>query len=727
MATIVLGGLGALVGSSFGGPAGARLGFAIGAAIGGMFDEGMNQPRSDVGKLTDLRYSGSSYGAVIPRVWGANRVAGNVIWVQKDASGNHLYEHTRSTGGGGKGLGGGGGSTEYWYSASLALQICAGEQTFPDGTSLNRNVSLVKLWANDKVVWDVADVTHAINLTFYSGSETQLQDPLMVIAEGANAPAVRGYAYCVIQDMDLSDFGGTVPNFSAELATDAVTDGDIASDMMRACGLTAADIDVTDATSTVRGLLENSVTTGVQSLEPLHLAFQTDRVEVDGKMTLIARGRAVDRTVSEDDLGSHTGSIESEIPRVTRTQLNTDEFPGVMNVEYSDYDTHFEQGVQSDKRHTDNLLNTATASFNLTMTADEAKGLASLLLDQKWSEDSPHEIALPLKYLDCIPSDILLVPTENGDVRLRILDIQDSPGSEIKVWLITDSVHVLTQQGSGTGGTGPGNTTLPIVPTEFIAWSGTEIHDDHMGIAGFYAAGWGESGWSGANVYYSLDGGTTYILGAPMPSRSAFGVTSSVLSSAGAVADTFDDTNTVTVNLTLSEGALASDTDANIESGSNQAIVGNEILGFGTATLGSPYNYTLSHLRRGERASVMTGHANPERFCQLTNAVVRVSLPNSAIATTIKVKVVSTREDIADVTAKNVVIATPNPKPPRIPTAHAASHMDGGSDELLLNEFGDPSASVEFAQQQALQFRIENRTSDPSSPAVGEIWLRTDL
>ncbi len=40
---------------------------------------------------------------------------------------------------------------------------------------------------------------------------------------------------------------------------------------------------------------------------------------------------------------------------------------------------------------------------------------------------------------------------------------------------------------------------------------------------------------------------------------------------------------------------------------------------------------------------------------------------------------------------------------------------------------GTPIASVEFNQQQALQLRIENRTSDPGSPAVGQMWLRTDL
>ncbi len=62
-----------------------------------------------------------------------------------------------------------------------------------------------------------------------------------------------------------------------------------------------------------------------------------------------------------------------------------------------------------------------------------------------------------------------------------------------------------------------------------------------------------------------------------------------------------------------------------------------------------------------------------------------------------------------------------------VPAAHAASHKNGGSDEILLNEFGEPTGSVEFNQQQSLQFRLENRTSDPGSPAVGQIWLRTDL
>lgn len=58
---------------------------------------------------------------------------------------------------------------------------------------------------------------------------------------------------------------------------------------------------------------------------------------------------------------------------------------------------------------------------------------------------------------------------------------------------------------------------------------------------------------------------------------------------------------------------------------------------------------------------------------------------------------------------------------------HASRHKNGGADEILLHELGEPTASVEFSQQQALQFVVENRTSDPGSPVTGQLWLRTDL
>ena len=79
--TLVLGGAGALIGSSFGGPAGARLGWAIGTTIGGVIDAINNRPNpGPQGKLSDLRVQTAAYGSTIPRAWGRNVIPGNIIW-----------------------------------------------------------------------------------------------------------------------------------------------------------------------------------------------------------------------------------------------------------------------------------------------------------------------------------------------------------------------------------------------------------------------------------------------------------------------------------------------------------------------------------------------------------------------------------------------------------------------------------------------------------------------
>ena len=44
-----------------------------------------------------------------------------------------------------------------------------------------------------------------------------------------------------------------------------------------------------------------------------------------------------------------------------------------------------------------------------------------------------------------------------------------------------------------------------------------------------------------------------------------------------------------------------------------------------------------------------------------------------------------------------------------------------------LNSLAAPDGAVDFAGQQATGLCVENRTSDPSSPTVGQVWLRTDL
>ena len=59
------------------------------------------------------------------------------------------------------------------------------------------------------------------------------------------------------------------------------------------------------------------------------------------------------------------------------------------------------------------------------------------------------------------------------------------------------------------------------------------------------------------------------------------------------------------------------------------------------------------------------------------------------------------------------------------PTAHEASHKSGGGDEILLNEFGDPTGSVEFNQQELLKAVVEQLATAPGTPTQGQLYYDT--
>jgi hypothetical protein len=206
MATLLLSAAGSAVGSALlpGGigllgatVSGAALGGAIGAGLGAYVDQQLFGPtvaNAEGPRLSDLHVMSSTEGAPIPRVYGRARIAGQLIWS------TDFVEHaaTREAGGG---KGGGGASvTEYSYSVSFAVALAEGPVT-----------RVGRVWADGNLL-SLAD----IDWRLHKGDETQEPDPLIEAAEGA-APAYRGLAYVVFEDLDLSPFGNRIPQLSFEL------------------------------------------------------------------------------------------------------------------------------------------------------------------------------------------------------------------------------------------------------------------------------------------------------------------------------------------------------------------------------------------------------------------------------------------------------------------------------------------------------------------------------
>lgn len=206
MATLVLSAAGAAIGAGFGGTvlglSGAVIGRAVGATLGRAIDQrilGGGSEAVEVGRVERFRLMGASEGTAVGEVFGRMRVAGQVIWATR------FLESSSSSSSGGKGARRGR-TTSYSYSVSLAIALCGGE--------IN---GIGRIWA------DGAEIAPGdLTLRLYTGSEDQLPDPKIAAVEGADqAPAYRGIAYVVIEDLDLGRYGNRVPQFSFEVMREA--------------------------------------------------------------------------------------------------------------------------------------------------------------------------------------------------------------------------------------------------------------------------------------------------------------------------------------------------------------------------------------------------------------------------------------------------------------------------------------------------------------------------
>ncbi|MCG8492851.1 MAG: phage tail protein [Sneathiellales bacterium] len=207
MATLALSAAGASISSVAG--FGPGLGWRAGAFLG---ERLWGEAASSGPSLTELKFTGSAYGAAIPQLFGTMRLGGNILWA------GPLEKKRISQSGIGKGglSAPSSGTRSYEYSASFAVGLAKG----PLG-------NLLKVWADGNLIYDVtesgAKKAAGIRLRFYSGGEEQQADSIIAAEEGEeNTPAFRGLAYLVFETLPLADYGNRLPNIEVLLTREGV-------------------------------------------------------------------------------------------------------------------------------------------------------------------------------------------------------------------------------------------------------------------------------------------------------------------------------------------------------------------------------------------------------------------------------------------------------------------------------------------------------------------------
>ncbi|HCY54476.1 MAG TPA: hypothetical protein DF715_02735 [Oceanicaulis sp.] len=175
--------------------AGARL--AAGAlrtlaaqGVARLFSGGGREPARTDG----LDIQTSTEGSPVPRVYGRMRLAGQVIWASRFRE--TRVKEQRS------GKGTSASTSRYNYSVSFAVALCEGPIA-----------GVGRVWANGAPL-----DTGRITMRVHTGGEDQQPDPLIAMIEGADAaPAYKGLAYVVFEDLPLDDFGLRIPQLSFEV------------------------------------------------------------------------------------------------------------------------------------------------------------------------------------------------------------------------------------------------------------------------------------------------------------------------------------------------------------------------------------------------------------------------------------------------------------------------------------------------------------------------------
>jgi hypothetical protein len=622
-------------------------------------------------RLADLSIQSSAYGIDIEKPLGQFRLAGNIIW------GTNFVEHKKTeTHRSGKGGGGKTKTTTYWYTVSAAIGICEGPIS-----------GILRVWADGKeVTKQFAGTSPTIKHTLYLGNEDQEPDPFVqALEKNKPIPAYRGLAYIVLKDLDLSDFGNRIPNFTFEVVNSGHSVATAIREVTSRTWLNdSTDISVSGLYELpISGMMLKTSNTHRANIETLMNSHNFCATEVDGKLVFKQKSRFMadyQYPVDVVELGAKEGD-EGEENAYSVERKHDLELPSGIIVKYVAVDKDYQQGSQSAYRASTHSKEVSVLGIDLVMTDSQAKELAEQKLYEAWTRRNSVKFTMGPRWAFLCPGYILKTTIAN---RLRYIQINKAT---------LGAGYVMSIEGTDIGGNtftagdrvtdGEVNAPVEIEPTEvmFEFLDMSRPTEDSSSDPVLYFAATGLQ-YNGAAIFETKDGGASWILKTSTTARSTMG-TASLLGIGSA--NSWDKENVLTV--TLISGTLESRPEIDVLNGYNAAMVGNEIIQFRYATLIATNTYQLSHLLRGRLGTEdqIDKHIVDDRFVLLdTSSIISFSAPSTEWFAPKPYKIVPITKDLSDDLTVDVTFTNSA----RLFQPWSVSHVSGtrnGSNDLIVS------------------------------------------
>lgn len=586
MATLVL----TTVGSALGGPVGG----ALGSLVGGSIEQGLTGRRRRGPRMGDLSVQTSSYGSPIPRIYGTMRVAGTVIWAT-DLREEETIE------------GGGKGSPErlaYSYSANLAVAL-----------SSRPIRSVGRIWADGKLIrGEAGDFKVKTGFRLARGIEDQAVDPLIASVETISlAPAYRGLALAIFEDFELAEFGNRIPMLTFEVMADEdpQTLGRLLTDV-------SGGVIETDSAAPVRGFAAHGSSMR-DAIEPLVALSGIQLADEAGHLR--AREAGGSFLIASEELGC---AAEETTAKVERERAPVSTMLASLTMNFYDQDRDYQAGQayasagQPGRRE-------EQVELPAVLRAVEARHMVESTIARRFQTSEKLKLRLPPSRMAMKPGDKVRLAGEGRSWSVAAVSIE-------RMAVVIEAE--------------PASTTIPALPAD----GGRPVSEPDVAIGrsklalfelpadgdapasspiGFLAA-INEGRWKALPIELQL--AAVPLPGVMLGRRTVIGRAVTRLDARAPAI--LDQLSTVTIELESGSPPLFNaDRDA-LTAGANLALIGDELIQFGSAEQLAAGRFRLSNLLRGRRGTewAVGDHVPGEIFCQIDRSTIGVAeLPASAV------------------------------------------------------------------------------------------------
>ena len=514
-------------------------------------------------------------------------------------------------------------------------------------------------------------------IEIYLGTDGQGPNGLLegYLGQG-NAPAFRNCAYFVITNLQLMDFGNSVPSMTVEVqrTPNGVTDlVQVMTDICYQAGLQDGDFDtVSNLDDTpFPGFAIASNQSAREAVAELQKAFPIDAAETGYKIMFNMLNARATQIIDPRDFAAHVDT-EAVPDRQQVTIMSDYDLPQRINFRYQEPARSYSPNALYAARYNTPSQQIEDLDVTVALSRNTAQTAVQNLLGYRMLARRTYKWMLPRKYVTLEPTDPFRIPNKVDPTRydqFYCTEVHVGANGLLEVHAV-DHVYVdpnlkpSDQVADDLQAAVGGNKDLPSTSqTRAYLLDVPLLFDNDLDKPGFYVVL--------AGMFNAWGGGALYVDAASPSVATAYGFTSttptagssweSIASSQfniphGVVLNSlapdmhscyWDRVSVITVRIYNGMTLQSANEEDMLTQALNVTVIGNEVVQYATAVdLGNGL-WKLSNFLRGLKGTErrIDGHATGESFVRLTSAVQRVITTIADVGQTDSFRSVSVGQD----------------------------------------------------------------------------------